>query len=298
VLFNSRWDQYHTKDRLFINQNYEAIRGWTQLLCEDQQSVDIRSEHHFLEDHAERFPMAVVADLRTGIPEETAKALLTYAEQGGGLILSGRKAIEALAAAGAPISVEDPGVGCEPFYSVDGGPWASCFGSACRIAAPCGEVLATACSNQSGEPEEQFDTAIIFRYGRGQIAAIGFDMGLQYYKGMSAEARRLIHMIRERIYLPEVLVTGSRFCDVTVLEKDGKRYIQLVNTCGGHGDPREMTIDEIPPIGPLKISVKVPDEKTKVILRPEGLEMPGEYRNDRFETILDRLEIHEILEIE
>lgn len=297
VIFNSCWDRYHTGDRLFINQEYEAVRGWTALLCDDQESFDIRAEHNFLVDRPERFSMAVVSDLHTGLPEETAKALLAYAEHGGGLVLSGPKAIIAITAAGAPISIEDSCAGNEPFYTVDDGLWVCCCGSAYRVSAEGAEVLAKACRNFSGEPDPQYDTAVIFPYGKGQIAAIGFDMGRQYYEGMNSSARRLIRRIRERIYRPDAEVEGSRFCEVTVLEKEGKRFVQLVNTCGGHSDPREMTIDEIPPIGPLKISLKVRGENARVILRPEGREMTGQVREGRFETVLDRLAIHEILEI-
>lgn len=294
VLFHSRHNQYLLTERLFHNSSNEPLRGWTELLCETQQSFDIRSEHNFLDSDPNRFPFAVISDIEVELDAESAEKLLRYAADGGSLLVSGPKALRAMIDAGVPVSVtEKEG---RHHFSPDGRSWAWSFGSVPELAAPGARETLIASGDMSGEGK-RWTAGITLPWGKGRLWFVGFDLGMAYRLGASAAARKFLHTVEAEAYDPIVRVTGSQYCDVTLLEKDGKLLLQLVNTAGGHGDSKRMTIDEIPPIGPLSVSIRLPKAPVGVYRRPGGDALKGEYRGGRFETVLDRLELYDILEI-
>lgn len=298
VIFNSKHDHYLNTERIFLNTQVEALRGWTQILCETQQSVEIRSEHNFLDADPNRFPFAVVADLKKELDAESAEKLMKYAENGGNLVVSGRVALEAMIEAGAPFALEESGYESFTFVTEDQYSWVTTLRNVPKLVCDGGEVLLWGCVNDSGYRNEIYPVCAVKSVGKGKIFAVSYDMGMSYYEGSTNVIRSLLKKIEAMSYEPIVKVEGSMYCDVCVLEKDGKRFIQLVNTAGGHGDAKMLTIDEIPPIGPLKLSIACESKPEKVMLQPEGIELAGEYTNGRFETVIDRLYIHSIVTVE
>ncbi len=294
AIFFSRHDHYLACPYLFHQDGHEPLRGLTQLLCETQASVDIRSEHNLLDAEPNRFPMIFVNDIEKELDAPSAEKLLKYAENGGYLVVSGKKALDAVIRAGASLSIGDGSFNRICHYSIDGERWTSASLPAVSVAGKNAEVLAQGCVNFSGTPDPHFDVAVEIPFGKGKIAAIGFALGRSYHLGMTAVIRELVTTLRKRAYRPIVEVTGSRFCDVTVMKKDEKCYIHLVNTSGAHGDPRELTVDEITPIGPLHLSI---EGAQSVMLRPGNQPLEGVIKDGRFECDLASLHIHEIIEI-
>jgi hypothetical protein len=85
--------------------------------------------------------------------------------------------------------------------------------------------------------------------------------------------------------------------DVSLARRDGRLYVNLVNTAGRHAVGRVETLDEIPPIGPLRVSVAVAARPATVRLQPAGEDLPFDYRDGRVEVLVPKVDILDIVEV-
>ncbi|NLN05688.1 MAG: hypothetical protein GX166_12940 [Clostridiaceae bacterium] len=97
-----------------------------------------------------------------------------------------------------------------------------------------------------------------------------------------------------------VRVWGSHNVDVTLNRTaDGRLAINLVNTSGPHADENVYVYDEVPPVGPLYVSVRVGNRKpSRVTLEPYGRELPYIWEDECVKIVLPRLELHDIIVID
>jgi hypothetical protein len=135
-------------------------------------------------------------------------------------------------------------------------------------------------------------------YGLGSITLIGFDIGSQYLSGEQYLHRVLMKNITNELYSPIVRV--ENVCgrlEVVVLEVDGRLCIQLVNGNGTHANNSCATDDNIPPLLDIKLSIELKNEPKKLVLQPQGKELAFEYRDGRATVLIDRVDIHDIIEV-
>lgn len=295
VIVNSTTDYLLNAKGLFSNDAYDAIRGWTALLCESQQVFEIRSEHN-LTGKLSQWPLVLVPELGKRMEDGFIAELLAYAEAGGSLVLSGARTIAAFArvSGGALPLVGEPAAS---YFSADKAMWSGLDRRYGCFAAADGEVTGWGCADEDGDGQV-LPAVQVMPYGKGKIALFSMDLGGAYKIAATCTARALVKDTFAKLYRPMVEVLGSMYVDVTVLEKDGSYFVQLLNTNGGHSNAGLGNIDEIPPVGPLAVSIALPQPPRRVTLQPEGRALSGEYRDGRFHTVVDRVEIHEIIAVE
>ena len=291
----------------FCRDNAEQKVGLTALLCDAGQSLEIVSEHT-LEGHYGDYPMIVVPELANGLAKETIEELLNYAHQGGNLVLTGANTCKIFAEAGAPFAVaqpkpdeERPVVACvrthdpeiQRYFTMDG----VSFGAAMHpveIEVENADVIASLCYN---ERSVRYPFAAIMDYGKGKIAAIGNNIGLDYYNGSQYMHRRLIKAIADKLYVPKARIESvCGMLEIVCLQKDGKLMLQLVNVNGNHANDRCATEDMIPPVLDIKMSVACSSD-AKLVLQPEDKELPYEYIDGRAYFEIRRLDIHSVVEV-
>jgi hypothetical protein len=78
----------------------------------------------------------------------------------------------------------------------------------------------------------------------------------------------------------------------------GRLAINLVNTAGPHTDPNVYTLDEIPPAGPLEITIRAKAKPARILLEPGGKEMNYGWMDGEVRLILPELEIHAVIVVE
>jgi hypothetical protein len=105
-------------------------------------------------------------------------------------------------------------------------------------------------------------------------------------------------LVNELFPDPIVSVLGSHYVDVSLNRIGGKLAVNLVNTAGPHDNPTVYVHDEIPALGPLKVSVRLDKKPAKVSFEPSGKKIVMEYKNGILSIIVPRLELHEVLVIE
>ena len=87
--------------------------------------------------------------------------------------------------------------------------------------------------------------------------------------------------------------TGALFMGV-----DGVLKVHLLSTAGPHGDPQVHVFDELPPLGPLTVSIRLPSAPARVSLDPQGDELPFVYGAGRLTVTVPRLTVHAIISVD
>lgn len=312
----STYDRAREMARLYSRNGYRKIMGLTSLLADIGQSVELVGEHT-LAGHCRDYKMIVVPELYAGLAPETPAELLDYAKNGGKLVVVGKNACNVFAKAGAPFeAIDHPdfyevgkkaydnggdtghGGAAEAVYksyyfTLDDARYGTFF-SPCEIRAE-GTVVATLSEEMQGKT---FPLAVTIPYGQGSVTAIGFDVGSQYADGSQYLHRTLLKTVADSLYTPMLKVENALgFLEVVCLEKDGRLMLQLLNANGHHGNPVCVTEDFISPVLDIRLSVELDAAPARLVLQPEGRELPFEYKNGRAHVALDRLDIHSVIEV-
>ena len=120
----------------------------------------------------------------------------------------------------------------------------------------------------------------------------------QHEAGRIAVVRRFLSgLVRELFPRPLVEVTGSQYVDVIVnrTADHDELAVHLVNTAGPHHERDVYTFDEIPPVGPLEITIRTGEKPKAVRREPSGEEISFTFADGQLHCTLPRLDIHTIL---
>lgn len=291
ALILSTYDRHLESGSLFSRNGNGKIMGMTSLLCDSGHSTEIVSEHVF-EGHEDDYPVLAVPELFAGLDEKTGRGLLDYASRGGSLLLIGQNTCRFFASLGLPVRVSEPVT--TSFFTLDGCSYGRVY-DACSVQASGAETSASMAEDYRSDASP---LAIVLPYGKGKIALAAFDLGSAYLHGAQYQHIRLIRDLLDRLYDPYVRVLGADGTpEITVLTKDGRTLIQLVNASGQHADPTYATGERIPSCRDILLSVRESDPSLNFILQPEGRRIPAKFKNGRTELCVDHVDIHSILEI-
>lgn len=298
AMLHSSYDYYRRNDNLFAPGEFPiAKRGTLQALLENQLSVEVLSEHH-LTGRMGEYGLIVVPEIESLAPDFRTE-LLDYVRQGGSLLVIGGKAARFFTP---ELGVELEGPFEEKVQRFLG------FNGAMTGLSKIGiqPVWAHVDTQPFGRLHLDNDTtfpsnpaATIACLGKGKIAGIYFSFGERYVRGQTALAREFLGaLVRELFPAPLVEVRGSHLVDVALNRKDGHLALNLVNTGGPHANRDVYTYDEVPPLGPLQVSLRLPREPRSVQLQPGDRQVEWRYVDGILGIQVPGLPIHEILWIE
>jgi len=271
---------------------YVAARGTLQCLLDNQQSVTVLQDHH-LPGQLNRYPLLVWpewADAKSAYRRQ----LLAYVRAGGNLLVIGAHAAKLFEKELRIVRRSKPVE--KPVWLEHDGVLGGCGGAFQPVrlrpgAEPVGRLF-----SQNDPVGPAHVAASIARYGRGKIAGLYVNVGHRYQTAATPTARQFLGELVRRLFpRPLVEVTGSHAVDVCVNQINGKLAIHLVNTAGPHADTNVYIHDEIPPIGPLCLSIQSAHRPRAVTLAPHGTPLPFTYSNGKIRLVLPRLEIHSIV---
>ena len=314
ALLLSTYDRKLQATRLYARSGYEKVLGMTALLCDIGQPLEMVCEHTLKSD-IDEYKTIVVPELLYGLEKETVSDLLSYAERGGKLVLTGSNTCNIFAEAGLPISVsalpkyigdsndcESGHANAKPskhrayLFDVadDQTMWGAAY-MACAVTADNGEPISEFCDDIR---EEKKPLAVRIPYGKGSVTVIGFDIGSQYIEGAQFMHKKLMKRALEGLYEPLVKIESALgILEVVPLMKDGKLMIQLVNGGGSHHNKECATDDYIPPVLDIRLSVAFGVPPKALILQPEGRPLAFEYKDGRAYFDIERVNIHSIVEV-
>ncbi len=295
AILNSTYNRYHTSDYLFQCEGEDsALQGTVQLFCESSQSFEILSEHH-LSGRMDKYPLIVIPEtelLENGFKKE----LLNYVKSGGSLLLVGTSAYELFKY---ELNISKDIVEGDYLLSEDDVTWA--YNKGKIVKSTYSETSMGSISKLSDiDDGEKFAAAEIITYDKGKIGFIFADIGDIYIKRKSHVHRDLIMKVVSNLYNPTAVVSGSMYIDMTLMQKEDTVMINLVNSAGSHDDQDVYTIDEIPPVGPIVLMVKLDKKPKTVNLIPSHMKVESGWNdNEKLLTVkIPRIDIYEILVID
>jgi hypothetical protein len=296
AMLYSRAGLYHKTDEVYMTWgDTKETRGSLQALLDSQHSIDVVMEHHLV-GKMNRYPLIVVPEWAY-LEEPFEAELLEYIRNGGNLLLVGP---ESAALFKDSLGVQFTGEASKKRVFLDD------HGFLCALYdTNIQPVTVTSPAEAVGELYEKNDyrsshqpAGSIAPLGKGHIAAIYCDIGLTYRNNPNPAIRDLLDGMARRLFPdPMVEVTGTHCVDVVANRLNGKPLIHLINTAGPHADAKVLVFDEIPPIGPLRVKIKVDQAPKSVHLQPAGIELKYDYnqKDGAIELTVPRVDIHEII---
>lgn len=316
ALLVSTSDRYSEIATPFGRDGMEKHMGLTALLCDSGTSLEI-VEEHTLEENRYQYPLIIVSELANGIGKDTVEQLRKYVLEGGSLLLVGTVAATLFANAGFPFSCQfytefpeypnfancDIGHKKEEFtkkmpayFSLDGNSFGVTEGAMSIL--PQNEAAQTLASLHSSFRSAGTPFAVTLPYGKGKLGIIGANLGTQYYNGTQQLHRDLIRTMLDSLYDPLAKIEhADGRAEITCLALDGRLMLQLVNMGGEHSNPRMVTDPYIPPVENVCVSMRCDKMPQKLILQPEGRELPFAFENGKLRFTIDRIAIHSIVEV-
>jgi hypothetical protein len=291
-------DVYYKKlDNLFHANHGElnGFKGILQMLLESQLSVDVVMEHH-LTQNSNRYPLLIYPEWDTITPS-FKKQLMQYVENGGNLIVIGPATCHWFPS---ELGIQFVDSLQECVNCLAYGERIASVKSLSRrmkladVAIPFGKIY-----NNRHQAGDHTPAASIQKLGKGKIAGVFLNLGERYLNGKVTVARDfLAGLVNELFPNPLVKVQGSHYVDVSANRIGNRLAIHLVNAAGLHDNPNVYVNDEIPPLGPLQVSVRLDKKPTRVSLEPSRQKLEIEYKQGMLSVFIPRLELYEILMVE
>jgi len=275
------------------------VQGAVFALLESHYGVDILDEWALLPRLAD-FP-AVVAPERNAMSEAMVEALKDYVKAGGRLLVSGADAWERFGEAFLGVrkgEVKEKATfyvpaadGMVPLFSA---PWRLVEPAA---AAPIGQIGRTDLPDDRLLPHP---AATVHKVGKGAVAYIPCNVFRNFDHTRYPLLRCFIgEVARKLIGRTAIEVKAPTCIDVALRRKGRKTIIHLVNRASGIPNvPNNGAIDEIPPVGPVTITIRTPARPRSVRLAFEKGKIRWKHAGRKLLVTVPSVHIHAAVVIE
>jgi beta-galactosidase GanA len=293
ALLYSTAAHYRSIHGLF-NRDLSRIRGTLQALLECQLSVEVLSEHALTGRMAE-YPLIVVPEMDYLEPA-FRQELSDYVRGGGNLLLVGPESA-ALFAEELGVTFEGP-ARSETRYLEHAGVVTPTKDAVRDVALKTARRFGQLRSSPEGGAEVQ-PAASIAELGRGKIAATYFCFSRGYLADRSAAARAFLKDLSRQLFpRPMVEIAGTEDVDVSVMRRNRRLAVHLVNTAGPHADANLPQFDAIPEVGPVEVRIRLSQKPARVSLEPDGGALPFAYADGEVRLTLPELAIHAVVVVD
>ena len=271
-----------TGTNLFWNVDVAPVEGAVFSLLENHYGVDVLDEWALLPRLAE-FPVVVVPE-QCAMSAAMVAALQTYVTRGGKLLLTGAALFDRF---GGDFLGVTPGTlvqnttyhlpaadGATPVYSAV---WRLLEPAGARALCPLGTTPL---------PDEYLlphPGATLHRRGKGRVLYVPGDLFRDFQHNRYALTRALIgEFTRALAGRLAIEVHGPSCVDVVLRRQRRRTLVHLINRASGiPNQPNNGAIDEIPPVGPLTITLRRPAPPRRVRLAFERAELAWGYSQEK-----------------
>lgn len=169
---------------------------------------------------------------------------------------------------------------------------------------PCGESVPPRAFRHSMPPPgdvSDFPAISVNRYGKGYAIYIAAPIFTSYWNNNHFWLKHIVNnCINSYDGKKPYYIDGLPGLEVTMTEKEGKRYLHLINFQNVHSGNRATSlydpIEEINPIHDVRIKIRT-DKVEKMLLQPEGMELDFLYSGNIAEVCVPKVHIYSIIEI-
>ena len=299
ILHSEHHAHSHANRNLRSSIDVAPVQGAAFSLLENHYGVDILDEWA-LQQRLDDFP-AVVAPEQDEMSVDMVSQLKRYVEDGGRLLVSGAAAVDRFGTlflgVGRGQLMED-----QRYHvpAADGSFMA--HSQTWRLVKPTrakglGQLATSPLLDERLLPHP---TATLHKVGKGAVAYIPFDLFRFFDNNRYPLTRAFVGEVAGALIgeLP-IQVEAPTCVDVVLRQKGSRRLIHLINRASGVPNrPNDGTIDEIPQVGPIEISIQLEKKPKKVRLAFEKGHLKWKYKGGKLTAHVDRVHIHAALVVE
>jgi len=283
----------------------KQVEGALHAILDNNYHTDILCDSDLFKN-IDSYKLCVVAE-QNNLSKEKIEKLKDYVKNGGNLIVSGAehtKKFDDIAGVKdlGTVVGEDKG---QSLYIRDGKTLFTALGYWRLVKIDDAiEVEPLMFSRNLGERQKNSGSpaAIIKEYGKGKIALIFGPVFGTYFDSHYPGARRFIREIIDKLGINGLAKVEAPVCvNITIREKENRIMINFVNLGTGKAlSPRNTIIEDVPPVGPTKVSIPLYKEPSAVFLAPSGMPVEWEYEGNTglLKAKIDLIGIHDILVVE
>ncbi|MBM3748458.1 MAG: hypothetical protein FJW34_21980 [Acidobacteria bacterium] len=294
VVFSTR-SLYRAAGKLFGGWGAASnpARGWVDALLENHYSVDVLPEWK-LEQMARSYPLIVAPDW-PDLGEKVRDVLAGYVKQGGQLLVAG--------AANAVLfrdllQVKLSGQAADQLAFVPGEEvFANVKGIWQHVELAGAEALferyPTCDSTRDGKCAATFN-----RVAAGAVVAVYGPIGTVFATTHAAAVRQVARRLVERLFTPTISMEGPPTVEMALRKKGDMLLVHLLNSTAMQVAGEYVNTDFIPPVGPLRLSLRLKNRPRRATFHPEGRALAGVWKDGVWSALIDRLEIHGLLALE
>lgn len=300
---------YDTIECLFTNASEygREFAGVLLSLCDTGRSVSVLNEQRLSEYGLDDYDIIVVPNAVT-LGDGVKEKLSDYAKAGGNLVLCGTDTVKYFASdLGAKVIREytsDPVMRIEgKDYKVEvRKKYANVKWSGAESLATMVEGLVDGDMKCENPPPsinfegEKMSAFLKKSFGKGTVALMPVNLGRFYAEERTFEAAEMLKECFASYGAGRVSINTPGDAEILLTEKNGKRYIHVINLLGEHRVPKVKTFKKIPPIYGAEVRYVAP-RPNKTVLQPENKEIPFRYENGEVIITLDKVEIYNIIEV-
>jgi hypothetical protein len=287
---------YTCNDPLF---NYggavQPVEGALNILLETHRSTDLLTEEAALARMGD-YKLLVVPE-QTRLSPDLVKALASYVEAGGELVMSG---------AGLATEVPDL-VGCttgqdaETVQLAVRGECAQMAGKwSFAIPAAGTDVLAGNCRNLEPGLEDLSQPVITVRpLGKGRVVAIHGDFFRNYFAMHFPRIRASFEDLVAGLDIEWTVELAAPAWVEVVCRRQGKALmVNLLNRGSGETlSPQRTIVEDLPSVESVTVAVRAATPPSSVTLEPDGTPLPWNYADGIIGVTLPTVRIHDIVAI-
>ena len=158
-----------------------------------------------------------------------------------------------------------------------------------------------------GERLTGHPAAVFARYGRGMVAYMPAEVFRFYQKNNYPDTRKFVGEVMKRLFpKPQVSVDAPVGVEFVARRRDGRLLLHFINRASGNPTrPRQGMIEEIPPLGPVRLSIRLEREPRKVTWHFEdSAVLAWQWRSEkgdvggRLDVTIAKVEIHGVLQVD
>jgi len=283
---------------LMWHTDVAPVQGAVFSLAECQYGVDILDEWALL-PRLRDFPM-VVAPEQDRMSDAMVAALKAYVRGGGRLVLSGAAAVERFGADF--LGMTSGAVQEKKAYWVPAADGATSLYSdtwrllECTTATPFGRLGNSALLDDRLLPNP---AAVVRRVGRGAVLYVPCNVFRDFAHNRYPLTREFIRACVRRLARHfDIEVNGPAAVDVALRRQGGKTVVHLVNRASGiPNQPNNGAIDEIPPVGNVLVTMRLPQAPREVRLAFEDAPVEWVWDDGVLHVRVHQVRIHAALVI-
>jgi len=292
-------DDYYRKNNPLYNLGnaIDNIEGCLHALLENHCSVEILNEFALM-GRLKDYPIVVFPEVEKPAAE-LLRSIEDYVLNGGNLLITG-----ALSASlfGNLLGVESRGSPKVRTISLPAG------NEMVKLKSLWQSVKVTTaqeiCSLYKGEEllKDKLNepAATINNYGKGKVIGVYGPVFESFAKTHYPRLRTFLGNIMAQFQNPQLLqVAAAPRVEVTLRRKGNKLLLHLLNWGAGHPlSPRNHAVEDIPPVGPIRITLPLARKPEAVSLAPEKSNLVWNWQSGSLSVEISSLQLHNILVVE